>query len=418
MLGLASSRIEYRTGIFRVVERLAHGLAVADAVDLSFSSLESAELWALTRAYVRASPGLDEVPLAVLDPMVMLVSRMLDAHAARRGGPGVSVLTKAVRRFLLHGRRGLQRVSDHGFPRRAPDADVFHSPRFALPSPSRTGRGVRMLTVYDLIPIVAPQYCGDGGIREAHGIIGSLRPGDWALAISESAKADLCEYRRDIDPSRVLVTPLAADPATFYPVHDPARLAGVRERYGIPDGPYLLSLNTVEPRKNMERAVRAFARFVTEEGVRDLSFVLVGNRTPGFQRVLDAAAAGGASPDRVVMTGYVDDGDLAPLYSGALGFVYPSLYEGFGLPPLEAMQCGTPVITSNNSSLPEVVGDAGIMVDPRDEDALCQAMLEVYRDENLRARLADGSLKRAAGFSWDRFTAQTIAGYATALAGR
>jgi glycosyltransferase involved in cell wall biosynthesis len=118
---------------------------------------------------------------------------------------------------------------------------------------------------------------------------------------------------------------------------------------------------------------------------------------------------------RIVLTGYVDDADLAPLYRGATAFVYPSLYEGFGLSQLEAMQCGTPVIASNTSSMPEVVGDAGILVDPRDGDALCQAMLDLCRDAPMRARLSERSLARAARFTWERTTREALAAYRAAL---
>jgi glycosyltransferase involved in cell wall biosynthesis len=118
---------------------------------------------------------------------------------------------------------------------------------------------------------------------------------------------------------------------------------------------------------------------------------------------------------RIVRTGYVIDEDLASLYRGALAFVYPSLYEGFGLPPLEAMQCGTPVITSNTSALPEVVGDAGIMVDPRDRDALSASMLTLCRNGTLRESLQRKCLARASRFSWEHTVACTIAGYRAAL---
>src|SRR5205823_2310457 len=114
---------------------------------------------------------------------------------------------------------------------------------------------------------------------------------------------------------------------------------------------------------------------------------------------------------RVILTGYVDDADLAPLYSGALAFLFPSLYEGFGLPPLEAMQCGIPVITSNTSSLPEVVGPAGITLDPTDADALCQAILELSHRPSLREQLSLASLAQAQHFSWERSTQQLLDAY-------
>ena len=117
------------------------------------------------------------------------------------------------------------------------------------------------------------------------------------------------------------------------------------------------------------------------------------------------------------MTGYVPDKDLAPLYSGAMMFVYPSFYEGFGLPPLEAMQCGVPVITSNTSSLPEVVGEAGMMVDPQDADELCQAMLKIYNSAEVRQKMSVDSLAQAQKFSWKRCAEQTIDTYKAAKAG-
>ncbi len=123
--------------------------------------------------------------------------------------------------------------------------------------------------------------------------------------------------------------------------------------------------------------------------------------------------------ERIIFTGYVPDEDLAPLYSGSLVFVYPSVYEGFGLPPLEAMQCGTPVITSNTSSLPEVVGNAGITVAPLDEDSLCHSIWELYQNDSLRNSLSTKSIEQAAKFSWEKCLQQTISAYiATATAVR
>jgi glycosyltransferase involved in cell wall biosynthesis len=145
--------------------------------------------------------------------------------------------------------------------------------------------------------------------------------------------------------------------------------------------------------------------------MREMSFVLVGHDERGSGEVARAIAEQPALRGRVILTGHVEDGELAPLYSGAAAFVYPSLYEGFGLAPLEAMQCGTPVITSNTSSLPEVVGGAAMMVDPEDDDALCAAMLAVCRDEALRERMRSAGLAQAARFSWERCTRQTLDAY-------
>jgi glycosyltransferase involved in cell wall biosynthesis len=166
----------------------------------------------------------------------------------------------------------------------------------------------------------------------------------------------------------------------------------------------------------MDAAIRAFTRTVAEGGARDLTLVIAGpaSAEPGIQSALAEAAQRQA---RVILAGYVADEDLAALYGGALAFVYPSLCEGFGLPPLEAMQCGTPVIAGRVASLPEVVGDAGMLVDLADPGALPTAMLRLYRDAALRERLCDLSLARAATFSWERCTRETLAAYRAVLAG-
>jgi glycosyltransferase involved in cell wall biosynthesis len=236
------------------------------------------------------------------------------------------------------------------------------------------------------------------------------------LAISEHTKSDVCEYL-GIHPERVFVTPLAADRRVFYPCSDPERLEVIRTKYGIPPGPYLLSLNTLEPRKNLDHAIRAFSRVVHEERVRDLRFVLVGATGWRYETIFSSLAEAGLARAQIVFPGYVADEDLATLYSGALGFIYPSLYEGFGLPPLEAMQCGVPVVTSNTSSLPEVVGDAGIMLNPQDVSGLAQSMLDLYRDASLRERMRAKSIAQAQRFDWNRSVDATLAAYRTALTG-
>ena len=171
----------------------------------------------------------------------------------------------------------------------------------------------------------------------------------------------------------------------------------------------------MEPRKNIDHTVRCFARIVKEQHISDLNLVLVGTKGWDFDKIFTEMMKHNSVRDRVIVTGYVADEDLAAIYSGAQMFVYPSLYEGFGLPPLEAMQCGVPVITSNTSSLPEVVGEAGIMVNPQDSDVLCQAMTDIYRKPALRNELATRALARAKQFSWASCAQQTVRAYETVL---
>jgi glycosyltransferase involved in cell wall biosynthesis len=292
-------------------------------------------------------------------------------------------------------------------------SDIFHSPYLPIPQQVKEVRALkRFLTVYDLIPLLHPEFFAapkrdQNTIRDA---IDSIDPETWVLSISQATKDDLCSYRKDIDPARVFVTPLAAS-EMFYPNHDPEEQDRVRQKYDIPEGPYILSLSTLEPRKNIDQTIRCFARMIEQEHISDLSLVLVGTKGWDYDRIFEEIQAKSGIRERIIVTGYADDDDLSAIYSGASAFVYPSLYEGFGLPPLEAMQCGVPVITSNTSSLPEVVGDAGIMVSPIDADALCHAMLAIYRDHSLRQSLSARGLQRAKQFTWDSCLAKTIDAY-------
>jgi glycosyltransferase involved in cell wall biosynthesis len=210
------------------------------------------------------------------------------------------------------------------------------------------------------------------------------------------------------------VTHLAAD-RSFRPDPREDQWETLKRSYGLPDEPYALSLSTFEPRKNIAHVIRCYSRLVAERQVGDMRLVLVGTRGWKMEEILSELDRSAQVRDRIVVTGFVPDRDLAPIYSHALMFLYPSLYEGFGLPPLEAMQCGIPVITSNTSSLPEVVGDSGILVPPTDSDALCQAVLTLYGDETVRRQFAVRALERARLFSWSRCADQVAAVYQSAV---
>ena len=292
------------------------------------------------------------------------------------------------------------------------DAQVFHTPHSAIPDELRRHPHVAAVqTVYDMIPFLLPETM-TAEYRDYYGdILRRIHPEDHVITISESAKADFCGYT-GFAGERVHVIPLAADARLFQPCRDPARIASARAKYAVPEGPYLLSVCTFEPRKNLRHVIRSFVELLrTQPDVGDLSLVLAGGRGWMFEPILAELAGTAALRGRIVTTGYVDEADLAPLYSGALGFLYLSRYEGFGLPPLEAMQCGTPVIVSNTSSLPEVVGDAGILLGPDDQDGLCEAMLRLFTQPDLCAALAERSLRQAPSFSWEQNVRQTVGVY-------
>jgi glycosyltransferase involved in cell wall biosynthesis len=290
--------------------------------------------------------------------------------------------------------------------------DILHSSSVPLPPPN--GRmPKRILTVYDLSVLRFPALYGPEYRRGLVGALRSLRPGDSVITTSQFVRDELLA-EGVASSGRIHVVPLAADRTTFHPCDDVQRIAGVRRKYGIPDGPYVLGVNTPDPRKNVPHAIHAFARATRSGRDAPASFVLTGSRGPASERIGRTIAAYPELRGRFILTGYVPDEDMAPLYSGAAVFVYCSLYEGFGLPPLEAMQCATPVIASNTASMPEVIGDAGVTLAPDDRDGLVDAMLRLARADD-RDGLRQRALARAAQFSWDRTTAGILHAYRAAL---
>lgn len=288
--------------------------------------------------------------------------------------------------------------------------DIYHSSYFPLPPQDITGSLIRVLTVYDLIPIYFRDLLTPRVYRRFMKTIESLdKKKDFVICISENTKKDFCDYT-GMSPERVFVTPLAAADH-FSSIKNSEKITPILKRYHIPTTSYLLSLCTLEPRKNLSLLIRCFSKLITEYPNLDFNLVLVGVSGWKNADIFQAAKENPTLQSRIIFTGYVPDEDLSAIYSGATAFVYPSLYEGFGLPPLEAMQCGTPVITSNTSSLPEVVGDAGIMIDPKQEDELCQALLNIIQDSELRANLSQKGIERASQFSWTRCAEETVKVY-------
>jgi len=223
---------------------------------------------------------------------------------------------------------------------------------------------------------------------------------------SQATADDLVSY---CDVSRgkiVLAYPAGTD--GLAPVRDPGVLEAVQRRYGT-GASYFLHVGTLQPRKNLATLIRAFASLVSSRAIaNDVRLVLAGKLGWLYKEVLELARDV-ALEDRVVFTGYVAGQDLPPLLSGALAYVLPSWYEGFGLPVLEAMSCDTPVICSNVSSLPEVAGDAALLFDPADASALAQAMMRVYSDVSLRQDLLAHGRERVRAFSWQHCAGQVLA---------
>lgn len=281
-------------------------------------------------------------------------------------------------------------------------SDVFYSPDFVLP-PTRARK--KILTVHDLsfrrVPEMAVpnlKWYLEGAVTRAVG------RADLILADSNATCQDLIELF-GVPPARVQ-TLYSACEASFRPVDDPLKLARAREKYKL-TRPFVLSVGTIEPRKNLARLIQAFASLPARD---DLELVIAGGRGWLYEEIYRAPELLGVQ-DSVRFLGFVPDEDLPALYSLATLFCYPSLYEGFGLPVLEALACGAAVIASNVSSLPEVAGDAARLVDPRDTAQLSDAMAHLLADTAARAEYRRRGPAQAAKFSWEASARQLRAAF-------
>ena len=287
--------------------------------------------------------------------------------------------------------------------------DLYHATDFVLP-PTRPNTKT-LLTVHDLSFIRVP---GDAS-PQLKAYLDALVPrsvqaADHILADSEATKADLTElYQTRADKISVMYSGVSPH---FQPICDPALLRTVRKKYALESFPYVLSVGTIQPRKNYSRVVKALAA-LRERG-QPLHYVIAGGggwQEEGIRREVERAGM----RDAVHMLGRVADSDLPALYSGARMFVMVSLYEGFGLPVLEAMACGTPVITSDVSSLPEVAGPAALLVDPFDVHAIGHAVLKLETEDATRAQLIEAGYRQAKQFTWPRAARQLTSIYADML---
>ena len=406
-----------RTGLVRSIETTAFCLKDSPECNLTLCAGDSFTSLQGSQAYLDENTRLGEVPLAYphFDSYLETIQQRLSNRINETGqyNYGLRAARKALRcsrKWLRPGLGSLEARSLRG-------SQIYHSPFLPLPKAVHTTRGLEVfLTVHDLIPKLFPEFCGDASPALLDATLQSLKPDNWVLCVSEATKNDLCNHVPYLDPKKVLVVYHGAS-GEFFPCSDPHTLAGVRSKYRIPTGPYILSLSSLEPRKRLDHLIHCFARLVKEHHISDLNLVLAGPKGWKYEKIFEMLTNHMDLKDRIILTGFVDENDLPALYSGALAFAYPSLYEGFGLPVLEAMQCGVPVITSNTSSLPEVVGMAGIMVNPKDEDALCQAILDIYGNPSLRAELSRNALERSGRFSWRKSTDEIINAYKTALNG-
>ena len=389
ILGYSRLKAQYRTGIFQVALALVR--ALSQKKDLEIEVYSSSGNQFLVKQ-VLVAEGLESVPVVGSRFWGGLGFGFTLARNLtwRRGWRGLSGrFARAVDAIQGQRARVDQRV--------LASADWYFSPMEAIPAFVReTPRLGVALVVHDLIPLVLEDYKQDTSdpTRWFPKLVQDLRPTDTVFTVSQFTKDDLVRLFPALAAAPIVVAPNAID----------------RERFpvGSPEGvsSFFLTVSTVEPRKRMDTIARAFSRYRASGGTAEL--VICGANRQGHQ---DHVLQHLRPEDRpsVRFTGYLPDEALPPLYQRCLAFVYVSEYEGFGLPVLEAMSCGAPVIVSDRTSLPEVAGQAGVVVSPDDAETLAGHFNRLEADPQWRATLREKSLKQADAFSWEK-TAAIIAG--------
>ena len=290
--------------------------------------------------------------------------------------------------------------------------DVVHGPNFRLPGKGRKGN---IVTIHDL---ALERYPGLG--KKGRGARFSswktkrrALSADRIIAVSESTRKDI-ESIFGVPPGRIVTIYNGVD-AGFYPDHDRECLSGIRKSYGIDKEKFILFTGTIEPRKNIPTLLRAYAMNPLIR--REFNLVLAGAqgwKNEPVHQFISSEKLG----KEVILTGYLSRKELRVLYSFASSFVFPSIYEGFGIPPLEAMACGAPVICSNASSLPEVVGEAAITLNPDDEAQWSAHLLRLLNDEGLKEKLRTAGFERVKHFRWEKTAVETLKVYTDVMSGR
>lgn len=294
------------------------------------------------------------------------------------------------------------------------ELDIVHDPSGVTPFLLRSlyGKAQALATVHDLVSYVYPHtHTSLTNFLQKVWLPRGLKYATAIVTVSQHSKEDLCRYLA-IDRQKIVVVPCGVS-GRFTPDAEDGERERLADRYGI-RGRYILYLGDVQARKNVTGLLRAFARL--RETLPGYLLVVAGAPTWKYQTIYEMVERLGLRSD-VLFTGYVSDADVPALYRQAELFVFPSLYEGFGRPPLEAMACGTPVVTSNTSSLPEVVGDAALLADPHDVGAIAEAMRRALANAAVSADLRARGPIQAGQFTWERAAQEMIAVYEQVIGG-
>ena len=284
------------------------------------------------------------------------------------------------------------------------DIDAFFSPMNAVPDIVKRNKHIKCYTVlHDAIPLIKDNTISPYAHKWFNKLVKSVDEQSFYFANSEYTKQDFLKYIPKLNAEHISVVPLSTG-KPYRKIVDVDEINEVKRKYNIPlDKKYMFSLCSLNPRKNLIFSIRNFLKFTAKNKLEDYILVLGGAYFDGFEKVMNEELSEfGDLSEKILRIGYVDDEDLSALYSGAEVFLFPSLYEGFGMPVLEAMQCGLPVICSNCTSIPEVIGDCGIQINPHNDEEMVSAMEKMSFDKTFHSECAQKGLERAKIFTWQK----------------
>ena len=387
-----------RSGIFFTALNILKEFSKNENINISIYCSNKKFSTKLEKALKKYFPNnnFNNLYLEILSPIEKLHSRLTCNYKEKKNPlTKLGITAASAIKKIVHGKHT-------DYENLTKDIDIYFSPVYKIPDEIKNIKSIKKYTLlHDVIPVLYPEYFGNNKNYWFYKFIKELSADDYYFTNSENTKKDFIKYCPQLDAEKITPALLACS-ENFKPEKEKTK--GVLKKYKLPtDKKYIFSLCTLEPRKNLIRAVKCFIEFVNKNDIKDMVYILGGGSWDGFIEKMEREISDFEKYKHLILrAGYIDDEDLAPLYSGAEWFVYTSEYEGFGLPPLEAMSCECPVITSNNSSLPEVVGDCGIMIDFDSDEQHIKAYEDYYYNYNFRKENAIKGFKRAKEFSWKK----------------
>lgn len=395
-----------RSGIFFTALNILKQLSLNTDVDISIYCSNKNYSYKLTKTLEKYFPENDfsTLYLNILTPLELEKSKLVYHYKNKK-----NIFTK-IELLLISTLIKVLPKNKNEYDKLLKDYDIYFSPVYKIPEEINKMKSIKKFTLlHDVIPVLYPEYFNQKDMKKYwfNQMSVQLNENDFYFTNSENTKNDFLKHFSKLNPSHITTAHLACS-ENFKPSKE-STLKSLT-KYNLPtDKRYIFSLCTLEPRKNLIRATKCFIKFIEKNNINDMVYILGGGQWDGFVERMEKEIPDFDKYRNVILkAGYIDDEDLTPLYSGAEWFVYTSEYEGFGLPPLEAMSCGCPVITSDRTSLPEVIGDAGIMIKYDSDDEHIKAYEKYYYNESIRQEYANKGLKRAKEFSWEKCAATMV----------